>query len=141
MKTFRCHSGYDRIDLKRDDDGEFHKIYVHRAVALAWHENPNELDYVDHIDRDKLNNNADNLRWCTAADNALNRSFNNNIMPRYISRRTFKLKNGLTDYWVITIMNSKMNYRKRFLLADNHLADIIAFRNVLMTENNIPITD
>jgi len=126
--------------LKRDDDDEFHKIYVHRAVALAWHENPFGLDYVDHIDRNKLNNNADNLRWCTAADNALNRTFNY-VMPRYISCRTFNLKKGPIDYWVITIMNSKMNYRKRFTVADNSLIDMIAFRNVLMTENNIPITD
>jgi len=140
MKTFRCHSGYDRIDLKRDDDDEFHKIYVHRAVALAWHENPLGLDFVDHIDRNKLNNNADNLRWCTAADNALNRTFNS-VMPRYISCRTFKTKNGPTDYWVITIMNSKMKYRKRFTFADNTLIDMLAFRNVLMTEHKIPITD
>ena len=42
---------------------------VHRLVAEAFVPNPNGLSDVDHIDCDKHNNRATNLRWCTRGDN------------------------------------------------------------------------
>ena len=55
-----------------DDNGKFAKqikYYVHRLVAEAFIENPNNLSDVDHIDRNKENNYVDNLRWCSRIDN------------------------------------------------------------------------
>ncbi len=42
-----------------------------RLVALAFCANPDpeNANTVDHIDGDKLNNHADNLRWLSQADN------------------------------------------------------------------------
>jgi hypothetical protein len=37
--------------------------YVHRLVALAYLDNPDNLPDVEHIDDDKDNNNVSNLRW------------------------------------------------------------------------------
>ena len=44
---------------------------VHRLVAKAFVNNPEPLLYeqIDHIDRDKINNHADNLRWCNTKMN------------------------------------------------------------------------
>jgi hypothetical protein len=52
------------------------RIKLHRLVALAWVYNPapNEFTCVDHIDGDRMNNNASNLRWLNAALNMQNRS-------------------------------------------------------------------
>lgn len=42
---------------------------VHRLVCMAFVENPNNYPHVNHKDENRLNNNADNLEWCTAKYN------------------------------------------------------------------------
>ncbi len=44
---------------------------VHRIVAFAFHEQPSEQHVVDHIDTNRQNNRADNLRWVTKLENLL----------------------------------------------------------------------
>ena len=38
-------------------------FYVHELVAKTFVSNPDNHPYIEHIDGDKLNNRADNLRW------------------------------------------------------------------------------
>jgi hypothetical protein len=46
---------------------------VHRIVATAFHgEQPSEKHVIDHIDTNRRNNRAENLRWVTRLDNVLN---------------------------------------------------------------------
>lgn len=42
---------------------------VHRLVAETYIPNPDNLPMINHIDEDKLNNNVDNLEWCTSQYN------------------------------------------------------------------------
>lgn len=45
---------------------------VHRIVAYAFHGNPPSSEHVvDHIDTNRMNNRADNLRWVTRLENIL----------------------------------------------------------------------
>jgi len=49
--------------------GQRYCWYVHIMVAKQFIDNPDNLDEVDHIDRDKTNNHVDNLRWCKRSQN------------------------------------------------------------------------
>lgn len=46
---------------------------VHRLIAKAWISNPENKLEVDHIDRNKLNNSIENLRWVSHQENNLNK--------------------------------------------------------------------
>lgn len=50
----------------------FGNTLLHRAVAELFIPNPDNKPCVDHIDTNKLNNRADNLRWVTYSENNLN---------------------------------------------------------------------
>lgn len=42
---------------------------VHRIVAMVFIPNQNNLEQINHIDGNKLNNNVNNLEWCTRSEN------------------------------------------------------------------------
>nr|DAV04592.1 MAG TPA: homing endonuclease [Caudoviricetes sp.] len=44
-------------------------LKIHRLVAQAFIPNPNGYPVINHIDGNKLNNNAKNLEWCTYSYN------------------------------------------------------------------------
>ena len=47
-------------------------IYIHRAVAELFVPNPENKPCVDHINTDRLDNRAENLRWVTYKENCNN---------------------------------------------------------------------
>ena len=59
--------GYRRVTLRKGSQSK--TIKVHRLVATAFIDNPDNLPQVNHIDGNKTNNRTDNLEWCTCKDN------------------------------------------------------------------------
>lgn len=43
--------------------------FVHRALAFAFIDKIEGKEFVNHKDGNKLNNNLDNLEWCTRSEN------------------------------------------------------------------------
>lgn len=62
LKQRHYKNGYMHIDLHKNKESK--TFLVHRLVAIAFLENPNNLPQVNHIDGDKTNNNLNNLEWC-----------------------------------------------------------------------------
>ena len=66
-------SGYRQFHL-RDSDGKACQIRANRLIAEAFHgPAPTPTHHAAHIDGNKLNNSAGNLRWATSKENHADR--------------------------------------------------------------------
>ncbi len=78
------HSGYIYVRVNKE------KYAIHRLVALAFLENPENKPVVNHIDGNKINNKLCNLEWASVRENNLHNHKANLI-------KTFKRKIGQYD--------------------------------------------
>ena len=60
---------YESISIRKPHETIAETLYIHRLVAEAFIPNPNDYPQVNHIDGNKLNNNVENLEWCTCSMN------------------------------------------------------------------------
>ena len=60
-------TGYYQVNLYLN--GQYCSKRIHKLVAEAFLENPDNLPVVNHIDGDKTNNHVSNLEWCTISHN------------------------------------------------------------------------
>ena len=104
-------NGYNYVTLRMPNINP--KTYsIHRLVAEAFKSNKDNLPCVNHIDGDKVNNNSNNLEWCTHKQNSRHASKNNLMI-----KGDKHYKSILSDAQVIDIRKSKdtiVNLAKRY---------------------------
>ena len=84
-------NGYKFVCLSIES---LYKYYhVHRLVAEAFIDNPENKKYVNHIDCDKSNNNVENLEWVTAKENSEHARNNKKKSYGFIVKRFGTFKN------------------------------------------------
>jgi hypothetical protein len=67
LKPRFSHNGYYRIGLCKNSKQKW--FQVHRLVAEAFIENPENKNQVNHKDGNKINNDINNLEWMTNSEN------------------------------------------------------------------------
>jgi len=104
--------GYYKIILYKDTKRK--DFLIHRLIALHYISLVDGKNQVDHIDRDKTNNDISNLRWVNHSENNINTGVqSNNVLGH---------KNiGLTKYDTYKVhirRNKKYIYQKHFKTLD-----------------------
>ena len=81
--------GYLRCALSKNNILRTFK--VHRLVAMAFLENPNNLPQVNHKDGNKKNNRVDNLEWSDNSQN-IQHAYNNGLIRHHHGWRATKIR-------------------------------------------------
>lgn len=85
---------YYHITLSKNNKKQIYM--VHKLVAKAFLDEEKNKDYINHKDGNKLNNNVENLEWCTLSENT-NHAYKNGLMKRY-KEKYEKMKKQVGQY-------------------------------------------
>ena len=113
---------------------------IHRLVAQAFIQNPNNKEEVNHIDGNKKNNNVENLEWVTHSEN-IRHAFENNLTDTEIGvyivdvftgkiikhTKSITLASDFTGISLETIrdiMNDKNGTGKQFIFIRDDVKDL-----------------
>lgn len=114
--------GYLFVSLY-DENHKCKQIMIHRLVAKAFIQNPNNLPQVNHIDECKHNNCVENLEWITSVDNINHGTHNVRVGLNNPLRRPIY---SVTQYGEVTYFDSARDaenyYAKKNL--DVHVSGI-----------------
>jgi len=117
LTQYKDGKGYMHVKLY-DGRGKPKSLTIHRIVASAFLDNPNNLAEVNHIDHNKNNNNLDNLEWISRGDN-IRHSYSKRDPKTY--KGSGNKNSKLTEDAVISIRKEyeekKTTYKN---LADKH---------------------
>lgn len=93
MKLIKDSKGYLHVQLCKN--GKINCYLVHRLVAQAFLDNPNNLPIINHRDECKTNNVVENLEWCTAS---YNMNYNDGQKRRGVKKINGKLAKKVNQY-------------------------------------------
>jgi hypothetical protein len=70
---------YKKIRLRKENGKE--NVRLHRLLAKTFIPNLENKPFIDHMDKDTLNNSLENLQWVTPKENAENsKTYKNNLL-------------------------------------------------------------
>lgn len=110
------HEGYYYVCVSLGSRHNKPNIKVHRAVAETFLNNQQNLPVINHKDGNKLNNNVDNLEFCT-----------------YLHNTQHAIENGLVDFSSIDFSYIQ---KKIVRLSDNLVFDSITDAGLYINELN-----
>ena len=71
-------TGYVRVNLNRKHAKK------HRVIAKQFLPNPDNLPFIDHLNRDRTDYHLSNLRWCSASENNRNASSRHGVSYEFV---------------------------------------------------------
>ena len=106
LKPQQYKGGYCTVKLYNDDKSISKNI--HKLVARAFIENPDEKTCIDHIDNDKTNNNVNNLRFKSPVDKNYE-----TISNKKFGMTEERIKT-IEELWLINFPIMKETYKKYY---------------------------
>jgi hypothetical protein len=111
-------------------NGKYKNYNIHRLVGEHYLPLVEGKDMIDHIDRNKTNNNVSNLRWCNHSENGRNIGFqrNNKLKHKHITKTKW-------NTFTFIIKRSNIGFSKTFKILD----ECIEYRNNFIKEHFMEI--
>lgn len=109
LKTCIGSHGYYHVSL------EGRKHCIHKLVAVAFIENPNKYNCINHKDGNKLNNTIENLEWCNHKIN------NNHAFNKRLIKSSIRIKASFYSDGTIMIFRSKTKAREYLNMSEKLL--------------------
>jgi len=135
VKQYLDANGYKWVWLT-NKDGTNHYLVSHLvATTFLPNTDPSKRE-IDHIDRNRGNNDISNLRWADDHDQSINR-IGWGKYKRFIYMENYR------SYacWSIQIKNRNCKLKRRFDCSKYTIDDVVKIRNEILTNHQIPITD
>ena len=102
-------------------DGVSKEYFIHRLVAQAFILNPYNKPCIDHINTNKTDNRAENLKWCTHKENA-----NNPISREKYLRNRYKVEG---THRISVYRPTKESIEK---MAEKHKKPVAMYKNGIL---------
>ena len=124
-------NNYKMVKLCKNNNQS--RILLHRLLAIQYIPNPDNNLWVDHINRNSMDNRLENLRWVSPLENAHNRTINKNNKTGHA-----KIKYSPKGRFVARVTYKGRSVSKTFILIE----DAIEWRDKTLTQlkNNTYIT-
>ena len=132
LKPCKDRHGYFKVVLSKY--GKKKGFLIHRLLALHYIENPEGKETVDHIDRNRLNNSINNLRWATNEEQIRNRVTISNTGFKYISM----INKCDIDYYRV-VKHKVFDYNLRTDKCT--LEEAVEIRDCLCRRHDVPLLD
>lgn len=120
MKTHIDIGGYERVELNKNGRGK--KFFIHRLVAVAFLKKDESRPFVNHIDFNPLNNNVDNLEWCTQKEN-INHSAKDGRMNHDGTRNSKTVYQFTLDGELVNVFPSTMEVERQMGIANSNISN------------------
>ncbi len=109
LRPGQSNSGYLRVRLSRN--WKCKQESIHRLVASAFHGAPEPGFHANHIDGNKLNNDASNLEWVTSSGNRIH-AFNSGLQKPVQGEKCGRSKLSESDVHEIRRLGASMDQRE-----------------------------
>lgn len=128
MKPYLGKNKYHNVSLHKERT--LKRVYIHRIVAEAFIDNPDNKKDVNHKDGVRWNNNLNNLEWATRSENKLH-AYRTGISKAVTGEKHGKAKLRETDVRTIRFLINDFGYKDTVIanLFDMHPYSISQIRN------------
>jgi hypothetical protein len=133
LKACKDNVGYLNVGLC--ENGKRKTVRIHALVGNAFIGERTDGLTFDHIDRDRLNNRADNIQLATRTEQIVNRTIQKSNKSGFKNIFDYKHKGG-DNYKLEIERNKKTLIRRYYKKTDYTLEDIVKIRDDTIAKYN-----